>query len=80
MSDRRSLASIASGIYEEIPDVPAPAPQEDNIYCKMSRDSGFAKVNMPDVSFHCCFAVGISLMYRTSFLAEILHTSRPLLM
>ncbi|KAI8419742.1 LOW QUALITY PROTEIN: hypothetical protein MSG28_008421 [Choristoneura fumiferana] len=32
MSDRRSLLSIASGIYEEIPDLP------DTLYTKMTRD------------------------------------------
>lgn len=32
MSDRRSLLSIASGIYEEIPDLP------DSLYTKMTRD------------------------------------------
>ncbi|CAG9795488.1 unnamed protein product [Diatraea saccharalis] len=34
MSDRRSLVSIASGIYEEIPELP---PSE--LYCPMSRDA-----------------------------------------
>ncbi|RVE49189.1 hypothetical protein evm_006196 [Chilo suppressalis] len=33
MSDRRSLVSIASGIYEEIPDLPS-----TELYCPMSRD------------------------------------------
>ncbi|XP_063626488.1 uncharacterized protein LOC134798083 [Cydia splendana] len=34
MSDRRSLLSVASGIYEEIPDLP------DQLYTAMSRDHG----------------------------------------
>ncbi|KAJ2948236.1 hypothetical protein O0L34_g7464 [Tuta absoluta] len=49
MSDRRSLLSVASGIYEEIPDLPAtepatelatePAKEHSNAtYCKMGRD------------------------------------------
>ncbi|KAG6462627.1 hypothetical protein O3G_MSEX013378 [Manduca sexta] len=40
MSDRRSLLSVASGIYEEIPDLPdtASEPKTEALYCKMGRD------------------------------------------
>ncbi|KAI5634963.1 PH domain-containing protein [Phthorimaea operculella] len=41
MSDRRSLLSVASGIYEEIPDLPASEPAKEHTnatYCKMGRD------------------------------------------